>query len=103
MDAFGLVGGDQAPGIFEGDVLGEAGVVGEELADGDFFFAIGGEFGEVFGDRVVELELACLIELHDGGGGRKALRQRGHVEDGVFGHEFGVCLAVDAGFSDQFS
>ena len=50
-DAFGLVGRGESPGIFEGDVFGQAGVVGEELADGDFFFAIGGELGEVLRRR----------------------------------------------------
>src|SRR5437899_386385 len=34
-DAFGLVGCGEAPGVFEGDVFGQAGVVGEKLADSD--------------------------------------------------------------------
>ena len=37
-DAFGFVGGGEAPVVFEVDVFGEAGVVGEELADGDLGF-----------------------------------------------------------------
>ncbi len=37
-EAFGFVGCGEAPGVFEGDVFGEAGVVGEELADGDLGF-----------------------------------------------------------------
>ena len=35
-DAFGLVGGGEAPGVFEGDVFGLAGGVGEQHAEGDF-------------------------------------------------------------------
>ena len=55
-------------------------------------------------DGVVELELAGLVELHDGGGGGEDLGERGHVEDGVFGHGLGGGgFAVEAGFAGEFA
>ena len=56
-DAFGFVGCGEAPGVFEVDVGGFAGGVGEEHADGDFgaLRVVGGvEVGQVFLDGVVE-------------------------------------------------
>ena len=44
-----------------------AGVV-EQLADGDGLF-VGGDFGEVFANVVVESDLFALDEQEDGGGG----------------------------------
>ena len=56
-DAFGFVGRGEAPGVFEADIGRQAGVVGQQFADGDIFFAVGGEVGKVLRDRIVEVEL----------------------------------------------
>ena len=58
-DAFGLVGGGEAPGVFEVDVFGQAGVVGEEWRMVTLSLPLCGEVGQVLGDGVVEVELAC--------------------------------------------
>ena len=39
------------------------------MADGDGVFAVNGEFGDVFGDGVVESELAAFPKLGDADGG----------------------------------
>jgi hypothetical protein len=44
------------------------------------------EVGKVRLHRFVDPNPAFFVELHDGGRGREALRQRGQVEDGVLGH-----------------
>ena len=75
----------------------------EELADGDVLFAACGKLGDVLCDGVVEGELVCLVELHDRGGSGEALGERGHVEDGVFGHRLGGEVAGDAGLSGELA
>ena len=47
--------------------------------------------------------LALLVELHHGGGGGEALGERGHVEDGVFGHGLGGGVAVEAEFAGDLA
>ena len=54
-------------GVVLGVVVLIAGGVGEDLADGDLIAA--GEAGKVFTHRIVELELALLLEHEQGGGG----------------------------------
>ncbi len=76
------------PGAGEIEVGRKAGVVGEALANGDVLLAVRSEFGHVMSDGVVDTDLALLVELHDGSRGDKVLGERGHVEDGVFGHCF---------------
>ena len=98
-DAFGFVGRGEAPGVFQVDVGRQAGVVGQEFADGYFFFAVGGESGRYLTTGASKSSLPCLVELHDGGRGGEALGERGHVEDGVFGHGLGRGgFAVETGF-----
>ena len=60
--------------------------MGEQLADGDVLFAVGGELGQVFGDGVVGADSPLLVKLHDRGCGHERLGEGGHVEDGVEGH-----------------
>jgi hypothetical protein len=52
-----------------GQHVGQAGGVGEEVANGDFGAVALGEGWEVFGDGVFEVEEATIGEEHDGGGG----------------------------------
>ena len=50
------------------------------------------------------MQLARLVELHDGDAGCHHLGHRGHVEDGVEGHRLGCGeLAVEAGFAGQLA
>ena len=88
-DAFGFVGRGEAPGVFEADVGWQAGVVGQELTNRYILFAVRSEVRKVLRNGVVELQLARLVELHDGGRSGEALAERGHVEDRVFGHGLG--------------
>ena len=53
---------------------------------------------------LLEVELALLVELHDGRRGGEALGERGHVEDGVLGHSLGGRRpAVEAGFPGELA
>ncbi len=91
---------------FFGGVVGEAGGVGEEVADGDLGGgAIGvfevGEFGDVLFDGVVDGEKVLFDEHHDGGGG-DGLGHGGDPEDvvgshGGFGGEVGVADGAAVG------
>ena len=58
LDAFGFVGCGEAPGVFQVHVGRQAGVVGQEFADGYVLFAVGGELRQVFRDGIVEVEFA---------------------------------------------
>ena len=81
----------------------QAGVVGEELANGDHIFAVSGEGGQVAGDGRVEFEAAALDQVHDGGGGRDRLGEGGGIVNRVEGDGLGRgrhgALAVGAGMS----
>ena len=59
-----------AEGHVIGQHVGEAGGVGEEVADGDFGAVAGGEVVEVFGGGVFVFEHAAIGEDHHGRGGR---------------------------------
>lgn len=66
---------------------GEAGAVGEELADGDAgLVVVAGALGEIADHFFIEVEAALFDELQDGGGGGDDLGEGGGVEDGVEGH-----------------
>jgi len=67
-------------------VGGEAAAMQEQMLDGDFVFAVGCEFGQVFGDGVGEGELAALGEDHDGGGGGDDFGERSEIENSVRRH-----------------
>ena len=75
--------------------------MGEELADGDRVFALGGEGREGAGDGSVEAEVAAFDELHDGGGGRDHFGEGGGVVNRVEGERLGGgrggTLAVEPG------
>ena len=91
------------PRRFQIEVRRQAGIVGEQLADGDVVFSVLRKLRQVLGDCVVEANLSQFHELHDGGGGGDHLGQRCEIEDGVQRHglAFGlegaaaVGLAVD--------
>jgi hypothetical protein len=64
--------------------------MGEELADGDRVFAVGGERGQVSGDGRVKFEASALDQLHDGSGGGDHLGEGGGVVNRVEGERLGV-------------
>ena len=87
-----LSGCGEAPGIFQVHVGGLAGGVREQHAHGDpcaLGIVLRIERGKDLLYGLVEVELALLVELHDGGCGGEALGERRHVEDGVLGHALG--------------
>jgi hypothetical protein len=67
-------------------------------------FAVGGEGGKILCDGVVEGQLVLFIELHDCDCGDEALRERGHIEEGVLGHGLGCGgFAIEAGFAVELA
>ena len=54
--------------VGEAGEAGDAGGVGEDVVDGDLR-PCGGSVGHVLADRVVDVELAALLEEKDAGGG----------------------------------
>jgi len=113
--AFDFHGVDFGEGFLPGgEGVGEvhaadAGGVGEEVADGDLVFTVGGEFGDDRGDFVVEAEFVLFDEHGDGDGG-DGLAGGEPEEESVGGHggggggeagvaegEVGDGLAVDEG------
>ena len=74
--------GDQAAGV------------GEQIADGEGFLAVGGKAVEVAGDGVVEGELARLDQLHHRSGGGNGLGQRCQIKQRVAGHCFTLRLEL---------
>ena len=82
----GECGVASGPGRLQIEVGREAGVVGEQFANGDVLLAVLRELGQLGGDRIVEANAALLHQLHDGRGGRDALGQRGEIEDRIDGH-----------------
>ena len=107
VNAFRAVGRAETPGIFQHHVRSFARGMREEHANRD----LGSsrvvrrvEAGKILLNGVAEVELALFVKLHDGGGGGHAFGERGHVEDGVFGHGFGGRGdAVIAGFVGYFA
>jgi len=72
-------GGEAFAALGAGDAGAHSGGVSEEVADGDLLAAGAGEFREVHGDRIVEIEEAAFVEEHDGGGRGDDLGERGGV------------------------
>ncbi len=76
------------PWLLQIEIGAKAGVMGEQLADGDVFLAVLREVRKVGGDGIVQPELSLLNQLHDRGRGGDALGERGDVEDRIDGHGF---------------
>ena len=87
-EARAIEGGGSGGCAEEFDVTGKAGVVREQVAQGDLASVFLGrsaddEAGEQFAEGCVEVELATLIEEHGCGGCGDDLGEAGNVEDGV--------------------
>ena len=95
-DAFGDALGVAFPAV-HGDVGSQSAGVGEQVAEGDSFASVAGEFGKVFFNRVVNAQAAALVEEHHGGGGGDDLGERGGVVNGVW--LGGGVDGLDAGFA----
>jgi hypothetical protein len=78
-------------------IVSDAGGVTEELANGDVM-ALKGKFREIFGDVVVEGELAAFDLLHDGHSGE---REHG-TDDVIDGVGLGGCFEAEVGDSVAF-
>ena len=64
----------------------KAGIVRQEIAHGDLFFAATFKLRPVVGNRVFEIQLPHLHQLHHRGGCCDDLRQGSNIEDGIYGH-----------------
>ena len=76
VDGFGAgeIAGDEVPEWPEQDLAvevggGDAGLVGEDVADGGGLFAAVGELGPVGGDGGIQVDFALFEEVEDGAGG----------------------------------
>ena len=89
------------PGRIEIEISAQAGVVSQQVTDGDVFLAILSEFGNVFCYRIIQPDFTLLHQLHHGGGRGDHFGERCQIENSVGGHGLaaGLQRAIAEGFA----